>query len=213
MSKAQSCGLYLELDDAAGAAERLSAAFSVAIVSAVLIRPQAAPRIESLRALVHLVQGKGAAAIVSGDAGLALSSGADGVHLAWSDDAADIYRQARSTLGADRIVGGEAGPLRHDAMVIGELGAEYVAFGRGGGSSGEGVPEDQFERVAWWGQVFEVPCVALGIDDAAAAARLAAEGADFIGWRLAAGQSPADVAAGLQAVTAALGARSVHQIG
>ncbi len=213
MSKAQSCGLYLELDDGAGAAERLSAAFSVGAISAVLIRPQAAPRIEDLRTLVHLVQGKGAAAIVAGDAGLARACGADGVHLAWSEDAADVYRQARATLGADRIVGGEAGPLRHDAMVIGELGAEYVAFGRGGGSSGDGIPEDQFERVAWWGEVFEVPCVALGIDDPTDAARLAVQGADFIGWRVAAGQSAADVAEGMRALTAALDAASVLQTG
>jgi thiamine-phosphate pyrophosphorylase len=34
--------------------------------------------------------------------------------------------------------------------------------------------------VAWWSEIFVVPCVAFDIDDADAARRLAASGADFI---------------------------------
>lgn len=188
-----SSGLYLELDEAAGAAERLAAAFSVAAPSAVLIRPQSSSR-EGLRTLVQIVQRQGAAAIIAGDAEQVHSNGADGLHLPWSEDAAEAYSQARALLGRDCIIGVEAGPLRHDAMVLGEAGADYVAFGR----------DDQVARIEWWAEVFEVPCVALGVGDAAEAVRLAEAGADFIGWRLAAGQAPAAAADGLRTLAAVL---------
>ena len=68
---------------------------------------------------------------------------------------------------------------RHDAMVCGEAGADYVMFGEPDAAGHRPSREAVIDRVAWWAEVFEIPCVAyaaeLGDIDA-----LVAAGADFI---------------------------------
>lgn len=76
------------------------------------------------------------------------------------------------------MVGAGCGTSRHDALVLAELGADYVAFGAEPGNDGS---EDITELVAWWQEVCEPPVVAWhhgGWDEAAA---LIDAGADFIG--------------------------------
>jgi len=147
-------------------------------VAAVLLRTSAASP-ERLRDQVLACQACGAAALIEGDAQLALSVAADGLHLPASAEAAILeqaYRQARSVLGPQSTIGGSAGMIRHDAMVLGELGADYVAFED---TAGEGLTE-LADLVSWWAEVFEVPCVAIGATDRASAEILAQAGADFV---------------------------------
>jgi thiamine-phosphate pyrophosphorylase len=82
-------------------------------------------------------------------------------------------------------------------MTLAEDGADYIAFG---------IPphvEDraaaaarQLELVAWWGEIFEIPCVAFDIDTCEEAIALAGAGADFVAVRADALQAP-DAARGL----------------
>ena len=63
-------------------------------------------------------------------------------------------------------------------MAAGEAGADYVMFGEP--ARGVAPPlEATLERVGWWAEIFQTPCVAYAasLDDVAA---LAAAGADFI---------------------------------
>lgn len=134
--------------------------------------------------LVELAQKKGVAALIEGDAQLARTLRADGVHLPWSNDVAARFGEAREILGTRYIVGVDVGRSRHDAMTLAEAGADYIAFG---------IPphvEDRvtatarrLELITWWADIFEVPCVAFDVDDAADAVALAAAGADFIALR------------------------------
>lgn len=103
--------------------------------------------------------------------------GLDGVHLL---DASKSVRYARKELGEDAIVGSFCGVSRHDGLIAGEAGADYVSFGPVGETAlGDGarVDRDVFE---WWSDVVEVPCVAEGALDASLIEKLAPY-TDFFG--------------------------------
>lgn len=159
--------------DAAGAATMLIVAGAEGALSAATARP-----------LVELAQNKDVAALIEGDAQLARTLRADGLHLPWSSNVVAQFSEAREILGTRYIVGVDVGRSRHDAMTLAEEGADYIAFG---------IPphvEDrdtakarQLELIAWWGEIFEIPCVAFDVDSGADAVALAAAGADFIALR------------------------------
>lgn len=195
--------LYLIVGDVTPAtADVLAAALDAAPAATVLLPAAAA---SALKPLVEFVQLRGAATLIADDARLARTVAADGVHLSWSPDLAERYAQARSSLGPDAIVGIEAGGSRHDAMVLGEAGADYIAFAAppeahdDGGQAGL-----QADLIAWWSELFEVPCVAFGVAAPADAAALAADGADFIGVTLPAAADPGTAAALVAAIAAAM---------
>src|ERR671910_389799 len=59
----------------------------------------------SARGLLELAQDRGIAALIDGDAQLARTLRADGVHVPWSKDVAAAYAEAREVLGTRYIVG------------------------------------------------------------------------------------------------------------
>ena len=104
------------------------------------------------------------ACVLSDHPALAGRLGLDGVH--WRGATAQI-RDLRRDLGDDAVVGAFCGASRHDGMVAGELGADYVAFGPAGETalgSGARAGRDLF---AWWSETIEVPVVAEGALDEA----------------------------------------------
>lgn len=139
---------------------------------------------QSARPLIELAQGKDIAALIEGDAQLARTLRADGVHLPWSKDVVSRYAEAREVLGNRYIVGVDVGRSRHDAMTLAEEGADYIGFGIPGHVEDRtSAAERRRELVAWWGEIFEVPCVAFDVETADEAKALAAVGADFIAMR------------------------------
>ena len=129
-----------------------------------------------LGGLVDLVQARGLACLIDEKFALAERLGADGVHIA-ADPAA--YAETRRRLGESASIGVGCGLNRHDAMQFAELGADYVAFGAESGSTIDAINE-RAELIAWWSEIFVVPCVAWNVDSASDAAKLAALGADFV---------------------------------
>jgi len=102
------------------------------------------------------------ALVIAEHVGLAGRLGLDGVHLTGPRG----VRAARKALGADAIVGAFCGASRHDGLVAGEAGADYVAFGPCSGADlgdGQVAGPDLF---AWWSQMIELPVVAEGGLDA-----------------------------------------------
>ena len=126
--------------------------------------------------LVDLVQSRGLACLIENDISLAERLGADGVHLAAD---AKAYQNARAFLGDSANIGVFCGLNRHDAMSLAEIGADYVAFGPGSEREID-VIDQCADLIAWWSEIFVVPCVAWNIDRSGGAARLAALGADFV---------------------------------
>jgi thiamine-phosphate pyrophosphorylase len=119
------------------------------------------------------------ALLIEKDTRLAARLGADGVHIAGADD--DLADAIKS-LKPERIVGAGSLRTRDDAMTAGEMGADYVMFGEPqGGAQTTGLASlvSLTERVVWWAEIFETPCVAYA-DTIPAAGVLAEAGADFI---------------------------------
>ena len=95
---------------------------------------------------------------------VARESGADGVHLTGSPKATPWVREQ---LGEDIIVGIDAGPSRHDALIAADSGADYVSLTAEWGEDGA-VPDE----IAWWAQMIETPMVVENAGDAGQAALL-----------------------------------------
>jgi thiamine-phosphate pyrophosphorylase len=191
--------LYLDFEiDSTPSARTLSvfaAAIETAPIASVLLRPArgAAVDREAIRALVTAAQKKDIAALVVFEMDDALKLGADGIHLPWSKDIVREFKTLRQSAPAGTIMGADAGRSRHDAMELGESGADYVAFGVPPHvEDREKAAERQLDLVAWWSELFEVPCVAFDVPDADAARQLAEAGADFVCMRLTSADSEAD---------------------
>ena len=185
--------LYLVVEAGPGADVLLAAALSPGLAASVLIRPPEGQRLDpsTSKRLVEIIQNHKAAALIADDANLARTLKADGVHLTWSKDKNDRYAEAREILGARLIVGVDAGRSRHDAMSLGEAGADYIAFGIPPHvDDRETAAARQLDLVAWWAGIFEIPCVAFDIAEAAHRAELVRAGADFVALTLPANASP-----------------------
>jgi len=144
------------------------------------------------------------ALLIENDGRLAARLGADGVHVAGAG--ADLTAAIES-LKPERIVGAGSLPSRDDAMTAGELGADYVMFGE----PRRGAPAMELrslaERVGWWAEIFETPCVAYA-GSIAAVGPLADAGADFValGEAIWDSASPAEAAREARAQLARVGA-------
>jgi thiamine-phosphate pyrophosphorylase len=171
--------LYLVTpQDPVGLADRLADALGAADVAAVLLRLPASDernRINHAKAIAPAVQGRGAALLLDGCADLAARAGADGAHLS----GIEALQAGLATLKPARIAGCGGLATRHDAMIVAEAGADYVMFGEPDAAGRRPSFDAVAERVAWWAELFEVPCVgfAASLDEVEP---LAAAGADFV---------------------------------
>jgi thiamine-phosphate pyrophosphorylase len=172
--------LYLvtpPIDDAQAFAPQLEAAMAAGDIAAVLLRLADADertQINRAKALGRIVQDKDAALLIDGHAELVARAGADGAHLA----GIAAFTEALETLKPERIAGAGDLETRHDAMLAAEQGADYVMFGEpdaGGHRAFDAIEE----RVAWWNEVFEAPCVGFAAS-AGEVAPLVKAGADFV---------------------------------
>jgi thiamine-phosphate pyrophosphorylase len=173
--------LYLitpQVEDAAAFEQALEPVLAAADIAAVLLHLTPGGESELIRrvkTLAPLVQGAGAALILDDHPEIVARSGADGAHLT----GIDAFNDATETLKPERIAGAGGMDSRHDSMLAAEGGADYVMFGEPdvtGERPSFGAIED---RVAWWAEVFQPPCVAFAahLDEVAP---LVAAGADFI---------------------------------
>lgn len=173
--------LYLttpRLADTGAFAVALRHALAAADVAAVLLRladSDEGTLIKRAKALAPVVQDAGAALLLDGRAGLVARARADGAHTAGLAQ----FGEAIEALKPDWIVGAGGLSSRHDAMLAAEQGADYVMFGEPDESGARPSFEAIEERVAWWAEVFEAPCVAYAasIEEVAP---LVKAGADFV---------------------------------
>jgi thiamine-phosphate pyrophosphorylase len=173
--------LYLvtpPLVESAGLGDALAAALAGSDIAAVLLHLGAADErtlINAIKALAPVVQAQGVALLLAGHGELVARAGADGAHLA----GIEALTAALPNLKPDRIAGCGNLETRHDAMLAAESGADYVMFGEPDADGQRPSFDAVVDRVAWWAEVFEAPCVgfAASFDEIAP---LTAAGADFI---------------------------------
>jgi thiamine-phosphate pyrophosphorylase len=189
------------VSDPATLSEHLAETSRSVDVAAVLLRlPDADERrlINMVKAMAPGVQGAGAALLVDGRPDIVARAGADGAHLAGPD----ALKAALPRLKPNHIAGAGRLRSRHDAMVVAEAGADYVMFGEPDAAGLRPSRDAVIDRVAWWAEVFEIPCVAYAaaLDDIDV---LVAAGADFI----AVGDALFDDPRGVKAAAADAAAR------
>jgi thiamine-phosphate pyrophosphorylase len=173
--------LYLvtpQVTDAQAFARDLAAALDAADIAAVLLRLAPADEraaINRVKALAPIVQRKDTALVLDGTPEIVARGGADGAHLS----GIEAFSGALESLKPSRIAGCGGLHTRHDAMFAAERGADYVLFGEPDAQGRRPAFEAIVERITWWAEVFEIPCVgyAASRDEIAA---LVAAGADFV---------------------------------
>lgn len=151
---------------------------TAADVAAVLLRLAPADErslIQRTKALAPAIQKAGVALLLDGHPTLVARAGADGANLM----GLDAMQEAMPTLKPDRIVGVGGLITRHDAMVAGEAGADYVLFGEPDANGERPSADAVFDRLQWWAEVFEPPCVGFAATKEEASL-FASAGADFI---------------------------------
>ena len=168
-------------------ARALAAALDAGDVAAVLLRLADSDErtlVNRAKAIAAVVQPRDIALLLDGRADIAIRAGADGAHLT----GIAALTAALGALKPDRIAGAGGLRSRHDAMLAAEAGADYAMFGepdRSGGQGGQGNQGNRpafdtvLERIAWWAELFQPPCVgyAANLDEVGA---LAQAGADFV---------------------------------
>jgi thiamine-phosphate pyrophosphorylase len=173
--------LYLAtpvVDDPASLVAELPALLAAADVAAVLVRLKQTDQrtmITRIKALAPAVQNAGAALLVDGHPEIVARGGADGAHLT----GLAALEEAAPSLKPDRIAGVGGLATRHDSMNAGELGADYVMFGEPDANGQRPSAQAIAERLDWWAELFEPPCVgfAASLEEAH---DFAASGADFV---------------------------------
>ena len=173
--------LYLatpEVDDPSQLASQLPELLATADVAAVLLRLKPTDQrtmISRVKTLAPIIQNAGAALLLDGHVELVARAGADGAHL----NGLAALEDALPSLKPDRIAGLGGLATRHDSMAAGELGADYVLFGEPDANGQRPSVEAIAERLQWWDELFEPPCVGFAASPEEAA-EFAGSGADFV---------------------------------
>jgi len=76
----------------------------------------------------------------------------DGVHITAGQSE---FTEAANALKPDFIVGAGNINSRHEAMLRGEAGADYLSFG----APGRAPDSEQLALAEWWAEIFEIPCL------------------------------------------------------
>ena len=202
-----SCRLYLVTPptlEPVAFARVLAEALDAGDVAAVQLRLKDVAEQELIRAIEVLrpvVQSRGAAFLLNDRPDLAVTTGCDGAHVGQEDMPA---REARRILG-ELSLGITCHGSRDLAMEAGEAGADYVAFGAFFPSSTKGTElRAEPDILAWWHEMMEPPCVAIGGITADNCAPLVSAGADFLAIAAAVWEHPQGAAAGVRTLNAAI---------
>ena len=173
--------LYLatpEVDDPSQLASVLPELLAAADIAAVLLWLKPTDQrtmISRVKTLAPVIQKTGAALLLDGHVELVARAGADGAHL----NGLAALEEALPSLKPDRIAGVGGLATRHDSMAAGESGADYVLFGEPDANGQRPSVEAIAERLQWWDELFEPPCVGFAVSREEAA-EFARSGADFV---------------------------------
>jgi thiamine-phosphate pyrophosphorylase len=173
--------LYLatpSIDEPGELAAELPGLLAAADIAAVLVRLRETDQrtmISRVKALALVIQNAGAAVLIDGHPELVARAGADGAHLT----GIAAMEEAMPSLKPDRIVGVGGLATRHDSMAAGEAGADYVLFGERDATGQRPSTEAITERLQWWDELFEPPCIGFAASREEAE-EFATAGADFV---------------------------------
>lgn len=164
------------LAEATRFAPLLETALASADVACLLVRTSTRDEGEIkaiFKALAPIAQARGTACLVEHETRIAARADADGVHM--GGVGAEL-EEAIAAMRPDRIVGVGGLSGRDAAMEAGEAGVDYLMFG---GPEDSETHEAIRERVEWWAEIFNIPCVGYARDPSLAG-DMAHAGAEFV---------------------------------
>jgi thiamine-phosphate pyrophosphorylase len=173
--------LYLAtpvVDDPATLLADLPGLLAAADIAAVLLRLKEIDQrgmISRVKAIAPVVQQAGSALLLDGHVELVARGGADGAHLY----GLGALEEALPSLKPDRIAGVGGLITRHDSMTAGERGADYVLFGEPDSAGRRPSADAIAERLSWWAELFEPPCIGYAAS-CEQAREFVMAGADFV---------------------------------
>lgn len=178
------CQLYLITPpqiDVAAFSEQLKRALNGGDVACLQLRLKGVDDraiLSAADALMPLCAEHDVAFIMNDRADLAQMCDADAVHLGQSDG---LVEDARDLLGFDKAIGVTCHGSKHLAMVAGEQGADYVAFGAFFPSVTKDPPTmAETDVLKWWSAIAELPSVAIGGITPANCTAIVHAGADML---------------------------------
>ncbi len=202
------CRLYLVTPPVLAPAafrDTLAAALDAGDVAVVQLRLKDWTEDDLRRAIDVLrpvAQSRGVAFLLNDRPELAVATGCDGAHVGQEDMP---VARARAVLG-DLSLGVTCHGSRDLAMVAGEAGADYVAFGAFFPSSTKAPPAmAEPDILEWWSTLMELPCVAIGGITPENCMPLVAAGANFLAVSAAVWSHPDGAAAAVRAFAKRLG--------
>ncbi len=198
--------LYLITPTSAGPdfTDTLAAALDAGDVAALQLRLKDADDDQwrrTIDALRPVAQSRGVAFLLNDRPDLAAAAGCDGAHVGQTDTPA---ADARKLLG-NLTLGVTCHDSRDLAMQAGDDGADYVAFGAFFPTTTKDAPTiADPDIIAWWSDLMELPCVAIGGISAANCGPLVTAGADFLAVVGAVWAHPDGPAVGVRALNQAI---------
>lgn len=155
--------------------ERCCLAGDVAAVILNLATDDEVMALSAIRIVSTHLQNTGAVLMLADKPELVEAAGADGAHFS----NLETLQAHRTKLTAGRLSGVGGLPSRHETMIAAESGVEYVMFGEPDASGRRPGFAALIERISWWAEIFQLPCVAFAgsVDEVP---RLADARADFI---------------------------------
>jgi thiamine-phosphate pyrophosphorylase len=185
----------IELESFAPVLDATLAAGDVASLQLRLKPASDAEIISAVETLMPIAHAHDVAFILNDRADLAKQLDCDGVHLGQDDM---DYASARALLGDDKIIGITCHNSRHMAMLAGEAGADYVAFGAFYETQTKQAKTSATPNIlTWWQEMMQPPCVAIGGITPKNAEPLIMAGADFIAASSGVWQHPGGPEAGV----------------
>jgi thiamine-phosphate pyrophosphorylase len=169
--------LYSPRFDEDRARALIAEACEAADIASVILRTAGKDDTEILsraKTLFAIAAEDGAVILLEDRPDLAAKARMDGVHFSNFPAEAAAF----SSLKPHFIAGVAGLASRHEAMTAGEAGADYVMFGEPHGERRPSL-DAIVERVSWWAEIFQIPCVAFAasLDEIPILVRA---GADFI---------------------------------
>ncbi|MFQ5564451.1 MAG: thiamine phosphate synthase [Parvularculaceae bacterium] len=208
------CRLYLitppRLDDLAAFARAFREALDAGDVACAQLRLKRedgeavsdADVLFAAEALLPIAREYDVAFLINDRPDLALKTGADGVHVGQKDASC---KKARAVLGEGATVGVTCHDSKHLALVAGEDGADYVAFGAFFPTvTKEASTRADPSLLEWWREATTLPSVAIGGIAPKNCGALVRAGADFLAVSAGVWRNPAGPAAAVKAFNAAI---------
>lgn len=119
---------------------------------------------DMLKMLVETVQALNIAVLISDDVASMNILLADGVQIA---SEINHFKSCRQALGDRFIIGAYVGSSKHEAMLFGELNADYVAFGPDNIDAegdetvaSKNTNQNTINLAIWWREMFSIPAIA-----------------------------------------------------